>query len=190
MLPPSGLFTQLIDIVRETNLEALNGQWLDAGCGTGRHACHLADILGAKVLGVDYDVETLEIAQKNTPGKLFDSELITYERASLADLPYPDGHFSGVCCNEVLHMMPRPEQQTVIASLQRVTKSGGVHVVSGYVADNQSANGSILRPGELRRFYDLAGWTVIKAVDTKPQTDIFNGRRLQRSLAGVVALRP
>jgi hypothetical protein len=65
-------------------LDALpRGHALDAACGTGRHAAHLAE-LGHEVTGVDGSPEMLEIARARDPSTRFLEAICTHSRSRTA----------------------------------------------------------------------------------------------------------
>jgi SAM-dependent methyltransferase len=105
-------------VVRQLLDRAPLGRVLDAACGTGRHAAYLASV-GHEVVGVDSSVAMLEMARARLPH----AELL---RASLEDLPFPDGRFDHAVCTLALTHLPRLDR--AVAELARVVRSGG-HVV-------------------------------------------------------------
>ena len=67
---------------------AMGGEVVDAGCGTGRVAAHLA-AAGLDVTGVDLSPGMIESARVNHPG-------LRFEVGSLASLPMADFQVAGV----------------------------------------------------------------------------------------------
>src|ERR1700758_2938319 len=68
---------------------------LDAGCGEG----YLSRILarnGATVTGVDFSAKQIEASQTQN---LTDRLTVSFDIASVDELPYPDGTFDLVVCN-------------------------------------------------------------------------------------------
>jgi SAM-dependent methyltransferase len=96
------------------------GRALDAACGTGRHAAHLAGA-GHEVVGVDSSAEMLEAARRRLPG-------VELRQASIEALPYPDGSFDLAVCALALTHLARLDQG--IAELARVVRPGGRVVLS------------------------------------------------------------
>lgn len=102
---------------------------LDAGCGTGRHACEIFRTLGADVVGVDLNRDDLRTAAF-TLGSM---EALTggswmISQADVTRLPFRDEAFDVVICSEVLEHVP--ENRTAVSELVRVLKRAGVIVVS------------------------------------------------------------
>jgi len=96
------------------------GTALDAACGTGRHAAHLAE-LGHRVIGVDASPEMLAIAVAKVPGAAF-------HRASLTSMPLPDRSVDlAVCALALCHV---PDLVPVFAEFARVLRPGGHLVIS------------------------------------------------------------
>jgi SAM-dependent methyltransferase len=98
---------------------APRGRALDAACGTGRHAGHLA-AMGHEVVGVDSSAEMLEVAQRRLPD-------VGLRQASIESLPFPDGRFDlAVCALALTHL---PSLDLAIAELARVVRPSGGRLV-------------------------------------------------------------
>ena len=96
------------------------GDALDAACGTGRHAAHLAK-LGHRVVGVDASPEMLAIAERKVPGAAF-------HRAELTSMPLADRSVDlAVCALALCHL---PDLAPVFAEFARVLRPGGHLVIS------------------------------------------------------------
>lgn len=98
---------------------------LDAGCGAGRLAAHLAD-RGCAVTGVDLSAEMIRAARRAHPSLRFDV-------ADIAALPYPDASFDGVVAWYSLIHTPPPALPAVIAELARVLATGGMLLVAAHL---------------------------------------------------------
>ena len=131
-------------VVREI-LDALPvGVALDAACGTGRHAEHLAS-LGHAVIGVDATPEMLAVAREKLP----DAEL---HEADLRDLPLPDDSVDLVVCGIALSHFP--DLAPVFAELVRVLRPSG-HLV---LSDSRGLIGDIGLPLARTRPDGTAGY--------------------------------
>ena len=96
------------------------GDALDAACGTGRHAAHLAE-RGHRVVGVDASPEMLAIAERKVPSA-------TFHRAELTSIPLPDRSVDlAVCALALCHL---PDLVPVFAEFARVLRPGGHLVIS------------------------------------------------------------
>jgi ubiquinone/menaquinone biosynthesis C-methylase UbiE len=95
------------------------GRALDAACGTGRHAAHLAS-RGHEVVGVDGSPDMLARAAAKLP----DADL---RRGELDALPLPDDHVDLVVC--ALALTHVPDLRPVFAEFARVLRPGG-HLVT------------------------------------------------------------
>ena len=96
------------------------GRALDAACGTGRHARHLAD-RGHAVVGVDGSPEMLARARAQVPDACF-------SQGDLRDLPLPSGAFDLVVCSLAFDHVA--DLREPVAELARVLRPGGRLVVS------------------------------------------------------------
>ncbi|MDQ1456160.1 MAG: hypothetical protein QOH28_1780 [Actinomycetota bacterium] len=107
------------------------GRALDAACGTGRHARHLAES-GHDIVGIDLTAEMLKRARGAVAGALF-------VQADLVDIPADRGRFELIVCGLALAHVA--DLDRAVGELARVLRSGG-HLVM-----------SVLHP-----FQALLGW--------------------------------
>ena len=96
------------------------GVALDAACGTGRHAQHLAE-LGHQVVGVDDTDAMLNVAR----AKLSD---VDFRRGRLEALPLDDASVDVVTC--ALALTHVPDLGPVLREFGRVLRPGGSAVLS------------------------------------------------------------
>ncbi len=96
------------------------GRALDAGCGTGRHAGHLAD-LGFETIGVDATEGMLAVARRSHP-------TVEFRQGRLESLPLDDDSVDVVV--SALAMCHAAELRPVLAEFARVTRPGGIVIVS------------------------------------------------------------
>jgi SAM-dependent methyltransferase len=115
---------QLIDIEQPLVRAILDrlpvGIALDAACGTGRHAAHLAS-LGHRVIGVDTSPEMLALAREKVPQGEF------YE-ADLHHVPVADGSVDLVVC--ALALTHVADLGQALSEFARVLRPNGDLVVS------------------------------------------------------------
>jgi len=102
----------------------LGEQALDLGTGTARiplELCRHTEEL--KIVAVDMAVAMLEIARRNLEihGAM---HRVRLERLDAKQLPFPDGHFSLVMSNSILHHIPEP--RTVLREAVRVCQPQGL----------------------------------------------------------------
>ena len=95
---------------------------LDLGCGTGEMIKMILEQDSQKSLtGLDLSEKMLEIAK----GKLSDRAKLLLGDSE--HLPFPDGTFDVVYCNDSFHHYPSPEN--VLAEVKRVLKTGGTFLM-------------------------------------------------------------
>ncbi len=88
--------------------------FLDAGCGEGFVTEIIAQQFpGMPITGFDFNAPSVELARAKNPG-------VTFDVASIYELPYRDNQFDAVGCFEVLEHLHEPRQ--AIRELARVSK--------------------------------------------------------------------
>lgn len=92
---------------------------LDLGCGNGGIAEYIADVTGAKVTGVDYIPEAIEIAQARTQPR---SERLQFQVMDIARLELPPASFDVIVAVDTLYFSDLDETLTRMANL---LKPGG-----------------------------------------------------------------
>jgi ubiquinone/menaquinone biosynthesis C-methylase UbiE len=117
---PNDLVDGAEQVVRRLVGDVPAGVALDAACGSGRHAAHLAD-RGHKVIGVDLSARMLALAEAKMPGGDF-------RQGDLRQLPVPDQHVDLVVC--ALALTHVPELAPVLAEFARVLRPSGHLVIS------------------------------------------------------------
>ena len=149
------------------------GRALDAACGTGRHAAHLAE-RGHDVTGVDGSPEMLDLARDRVPETRF-------LEGDLRDLPVEDGEFDlAVCALALGHV---EQLAPPVAELARSVRTGGSLVLSdlhpamsvaGGQALFESADGSLAfvrehvhLHGEYLDAFAAAGLEVVRCVEPR-----------------------
>ncbi|MGN3974573.1 class I SAM-dependent methyltransferase [Tsuneonella sp. SYSU-LHT278] len=114
------LFTRRLEL-SGMGTEFLKGaRALDAGCGGGRNAIAMARLGASQVHGIDIGERGIEDARVRAAGL----DNVTFQVASLTDIPFPDAHFDVVWCAGVL--MHTADESRVLAELARVLRPGGM----------------------------------------------------------------
>lgn len=98
------------------------GRILDLGCGNGRHLVYLAE-KGFDAYGIDISQKSLQIAQDWLNKKGLPAEL---KKASVTEIPYPDGYFDLIICMGVLDHMLIQEVKKGIREMERVLSPQGI----------------------------------------------------------------
>jgi 2-polyprenyl-3-methyl-5-hydroxy-6-metoxy-1,4-benzoquinol methylase len=98
------------------------GSVLDAGCGTGENALHVAS-LGLPVLGVDVAETAVAIARRKAEDRGISAEFTTADALALERL---HRLFDSVLDCGLFHTFDVDERRRYVASLASVTKRGGI----------------------------------------------------------------
>jgi SAM-dependent methyltransferase len=113
-------------IVRLASTGVFTGVVLDAGCGTGDNALHIAS-LGVTVLGFDVAETALAIARTRSQERGLDADFVVADALSLGSLGRT---FETVVDCGLLHTFDADEQARYATSLASVTKAGAtLHVL-------------------------------------------------------------
>lgn len=106
---------------------AIQGEVLDAGCGTGENALYLA-ARGYAVTGVDAAPSALAHARAKAAQR---GLTVEFEVADARELTGYDGRFDTVVDSGLLHTFSDPDSARYVAALRRVCRPGGlVHVLA------------------------------------------------------------
>lgn len=116
----NGLATRLRRFSRLAG--AVEGGWVDVGCGAGTYVRRLRELGAEPVCGVDYSVPSLRLATELAGGA-------TWLAADGRRLPFRDGCWDGVICFGVTQALAATEALT--RDLVRVAAPGGQVWVDG-----------------------------------------------------------
>jgi SAM-dependent methyltransferase len=144
-------------ILRLAGEGAFAGAVLDAGCGTGENALHLAS-LGLHVLGVDVAETALSIARKKAADRGIDAEFLVADAFHLDRLGRV---FETVLDCGLLHTFDSDERRDYVASLASVTGRGGSLYVLCFSDVGPGTGPHPVSQQELRAaFTRSSGWSV------------------------------
>ena len=99
---------------------------LECACGTGLLSAAIAPKC-RQLTATDYSEKMLNKAKKNCA--VFQN--ITFSKADITALSYPDGSFDKVVAGNVIHLLDNP--LTALKELNRVCKDGGTLIVPTYM---------------------------------------------------------
>ena len=154
-------------VVRLATAGGFAGAVLDAGCGTGENALHVA-ALGLPVLGFDVAETALAIARRNAEARGVDAEFV------LADALRLDGlgrRFDTVLDCGLFHSFDADERPGYVASLATVTEPGGTLYVLCFSDEGPDTGPHPVGRDELRAAFDTSdGWRVATIEPDRVQT--------------------
>jgi SAM-dependent methyltransferase len=144
-------------VVRLAGEGAFAGAVLDAGCGTGENALHLAG-LGLDVLGVDVADTALTIAREKAATRSIDAE---FALADALRLNLLGRVFESVLDCGLFHTFDGDERREYVASLASVTGRGGtLHVLCFSDVGENCGPHPVSRSELSAAFTRGAGWSV------------------------------
>jgi SAM-dependent methyltransferase len=144
-------------IVRLLSQGGLSGTVLDAGCGTGENALHLAS-LGLSVLGVDVVEVALALAREKARVRGIEAEFAMADALHLEQL---GRRFQTVVDCGLFHTFDADERSRYVASLASVTEPGGSLWVLCFSDDGPDTGPHPVAQEELRAaFSEISGWII------------------------------
>lgn len=134
------------------------GRVLDAGCGTGENALHVAS-RGLSVLGVDVAETALAIARAKADARGIEAEFATADALRLDCLGRT---FQTVLDCGLFHTFDGDERPGYVASLASVTEPAGTLYVLCFSDDGPDTGPHPVSVKELKAAFDRShGWSVI-----------------------------
>jgi SAM-dependent methyltransferase len=148
-------------IVRVAAAGGFAGPVLDAGCGTGENALHVAS-LGLPVVGVDVAETAVALAREKSGTRGIAAE---FAAVDAFELPRLRRTFRTVLDCGLFHTCDGNERPRYVASLASVTEHGGTLYVLCFSDEGPDAGPHPVRRDELTAaFHPGAGWDVV-AID-------------------------
>jgi SAM-dependent methyltransferase len=143
------------------------GPVLDAGCGTGENALHVA-ALGLPVVGVDVAGTALAMARLKAADRGIEAEFAVADALGLQRL---GRRFRTVLDCGLFHTFDRDERPGYVASLASVTEPGGTLYVLCFSDDGPDPGPHPVGKGELRTaFGPGSGWDVVAVAPDRIET--------------------
>jgi SAM-dependent methyltransferase len=154
-------------IVRLATEDGFSGAVLDAGCGTGENALHLAS-LGLSVLGVDVAEAALAIARTKADGRGIELEFAAADAFQLERLGRT---FRTVMDCGLFHTFDGDERSRYVASLASVTGHDGTLYVLCFRDDGPDTGPHPVTQEELKAAFNPgSGWNVAAIEPERLQT--------------------
>jgi len=140
---------------------------LDAGCGTGENALHVAS-LGLSVLGVDVAETALAIAREKAKDRRIEVAFAAVDAFQLERL---GRMFETVLDCGLFHTFDGDERTRYVASLASVTKHDGTLYVLCFSDDGPDTGPHPISQEELRTVFNpSSGWNVVAIEPDRIQT--------------------
>lgn len=144
-------------IVRLASKGGLAGPVLDAGCGTGENAFHIAS-LGLAVLGVDVAETALAIARRKAHDRRMDVE---FTAADALDLSPLGRRFQTVLDCGLFHAFDVDERRAYVESLSSVTVHDGTLYLLCFSDEGPDTGPHPVSQDELRAAFNRStGWSI------------------------------
>jgi len=154
-------------VVRLAAAGAFRGAVLDAGCGSGENALHLAS-LGLSVLGVDVAETAVTQARAAALARRIQVEFAV---ADALDLGRLGRSFTTVLDCGLFHSFDADERRRYVASLASVTEQGGTLSLLSFSDRGPGTGPHPVSEDELRAaFGDGTGWSVAAIEPDRLQT--------------------
>ena len=155
-------------IARLASEGGVAGAVLDAGCGTGENAIHIASF-GLSVLGVDVAETALAIARAKAADRGIKVEFATADAFELERL---GRKFDTVLDSGLFHTFDGDERPIYVASLASVTEIDGTLYVLCFSDDGPETGPHPIRQQELKAaFNPTNGWKVVAIEPDRVQTN-------------------
>jgi SAM-dependent methyltransferase len=154
-------------VVRLASEGAFAGAVLDAGCGSGENALHIAS-LGSPVLGVDVAETALALARAKAAERGIEVE---FAWADAFELERLGRRFDTVLDCGLLHTFDVDERPRYVASLGSVTERGGTVYVLCFSDAGPDTGPHPISEKELRAAFGAgSGWDVAAVEPDRVQT--------------------
>ena len=153
-------------IVRLADRDAFAGTVLDAGCGTGEHALHLA-ARGLEVLGVDVAPTAIDGARRKAGDRRIAATFLVADALQLERLGRT---FDCVLDVGLLHTLDDDERRSYVDSLASVTRPGSlVHLLCFSDTAPGDDGPRCVSQAELRSAF-ATGWDVVSIAAERCET--------------------
>jgi SAM-dependent methyltransferase len=174
-------------IVRLASEGAFAGPVLDAGCGTGENALHVAS-QGLSVLGVDVAETALAIARQKAADRGIEVELAVADALHLERL---GRRFATVLDSGLFHSFDAGERPHYAASLASVTEPEGTLYVLCFSDEGPDTGPHPVSRDELRTAFDPRdGWKVVAIEPDRALTRFHDDAGAPAWLATIRRIQP
>jgi SAM-dependent methyltransferase len=96
---------------------------LEVACGSGGITCRMAVETGAQCVGIDINAQGIEAAARLARAQGLTSQVQFHAADAARQLPFPDGSFDAVFCNDSINHLPG--RREVLQDWHRLLRPGG-----------------------------------------------------------------
>jgi 2-polyprenyl-3-methyl-5-hydroxy-6-metoxy-1,4-benzoquinol methylase len=145
-------------VVRLADAEVFGGAVLDAGCGTGDNALHLA-ARGSRPLGIDVAETAVSIAREHAAARGLEAEFLVADALRLDRL---ERRFDTVLDCALFHALDDEERLRYVASLASATRPGATLYLLCFSDVDPESNGPhpVSHEELAAPFTPASGWTI------------------------------
>lgn len=156
-------------VVRLAAAGAFTGEVLDAGCGTGENALHIAGASAdVSVLGVDVAETALAAARAKAAERGLDAEFRAADAFALEAL---GRSFRTILDCGLFHTFDAEERSRYVASLARVTAKGGILFVLCFSDEDHTSPHPVTREEFTAAFCARTGWEITELATERVHTN-------------------
>lgn len=154
-------------VVQLADRGVFGGSVLDAGCGSGENALHIA-ALGVAVLGVDIAETAIDAARQKAADRGVEAEFVVADALHLERLGRT---FDTILDSGLFHTFDVGEQAAYAGSLARAARSGTMLYVVSFSDQGPEPVPHAVSQDDLRTAF-AAGWTVVSIEASSLETRI------------------
>jgi ubiquinone/menaquinone biosynthesis C-methylase UbiE len=156
-------------VVRLASQGGFTGAVLDAGCGTGENALHIAS-LGSRVLGVDVAGTAVAMARAKAAERGVEAEFAVADAFELERL---GRRFETVLDCGLFHVLSDEDRKKYAKNVSRAVKNrGALHILCFSTEEKGDEGPRRVGERELIELFNMKGWLVEEVSEARFETTI------------------